>query len=150
VVNNNLEANRTTVRILLVMMFWWDGEENSTRLRNVYFAWKELKNLYSFLKTNHIDCVVKIYDFSPDKMLEESNHIPYSLGEFKKSEKINKILANNKDFDFIFMFDGDVFFNKDDYCRVLDTIQQLNRGDIITFDAAKLEERDVEIGRAHV
>lgn len=126
------------------MKFWWDGRENSTRSRNVYFTWNQLKILTDFLNKNNCNCAAKIYDFSPEKIIEESTHVPYELGEYKKSEKTNKIIAQNKDFDFIFMFDSDAFFNKEDYDKVLTTLQQLSYGDMVTFDLAKLNEKDVE------
>lgn len=132
------------MKTLLVMKFWSDGLENSTRLRNVLFTWEKLKSLTYFLKNNRIDCECKIYDFSPSKLVEESTHIPYGLGEYKKSEKTNKILSLNSDFDFIFMFDSDAFFDFDDYSDVLNILENIKMDDIATFDLAKLEENDVE------
>jgi len=132
------------MKILLVMKFWWDGQENSTRLRNVSFSWIQLKKLASFLKNNNVECDAKLYDFSPDKMVEDACHIPYGLGEYKKSEKTNKILLENKEYDFVFMFDCDAFFSPDDYDKVLNTIKQLNKGDMVTFDLAKLVDKDVQ------
>ena len=126
------------------MKFWDDGHPYSSRLRNTIFTWPKLKNLSLFLKNNGILCESKIYDFSPEKTIEDSIHIPYELGEYKKSEKTNIILKENNSFDFVFMFDSDAFFNEDDYEKVLDILKNINLGDIITFDLAKLEEKDVE------
>jgi predicted glycosyltransferase involved in capsule biosynthesis len=131
------------MKILLVMKFWWDGQENSTRSRNVSFTWQQLKNLSVFLDTKGVQCSAKLYDFSPEKIIEDSNHIPYPLGEYKKSEKTNIILKENIDFDFVFMFDSDAFFTVQDYEKVLDIIIKLEKGDMITFDLAKLEDKNV-------
>lgn len=126
------------------MKFWDDGCENSTRLRNVSFTWKQLKNLSVFLNQTGLDCTSKLYDFSPNKIIEDSNHIPYELGEYKKSEKTNRILNENDEFDFVFMFDCDAFFSIDDYEKVSNVLKDLKFGDMITFDLAKLEDRDVD------
>ena len=58
--------------ILLVMKFWDDGQPDSTRIRNVNYTWVKLKELSKFLKENGILCEPKLYDFSPEKIIEES------------------------------------------------------------------------------
>lgn len=126
------------------MKFWEDGYPNSSRTRNTIFTWPQLKKLTNFLKDNSIICESKIYDFSPEKIIKDSIHIPYSLGEYKKSEKTNLILKQNNSFDFVFMFDSDAFFLESDYDKVLNILKNINYGDMVTFDLAKLEEKDVE------
>ena len=79
------------MKILLTVKFWDDGQENSTRIRNIQYTWPRLKHLTSFLRAHSIDCDCKLYDFSPTKLLEEAIHIPYELGEYKKAEKTNRI-----------------------------------------------------------
>jgi len=132
------------VRILLVMKFWTDGQENSTRFRNVQYCYPKMINLDKYLKSKGIKCEVKIYDFSPIKIIEGSIHIPYELGEYRKAEKTNLILKNNMNsFDFIFMFDSDTFFVEEDYPKIFEIVNQLKKRDIVTFDAAKLHEDSV-------
>lgn len=122
------------------MPFWHDGNENSTRVRNVFFCWNELKKLHSYLKKNNINCDVNLYDFSPNKIINDSIHIPFELGVYKKSEKLNKIILENNHYNYFMMIDGDCFFHKNDYDKLLYIINNLNTDDIITFDAAKLYE----------
>ncbi len=124
------------------MKFWTDGQENSTRLRNVNFTWERLKDFNNFLKDNEIISDTKLYDFSPEKIIEDSIHIPYELGSYKKAEKTNKILELNDDYDFMFMFDCDAFFMKENYNQLLKLIDNLEYGDFITFDLAKLGEQE--------
>lgn len=122
------------------MKFWDDGQIDSTRIRNVKFTWEKLKNLSNFLINNNINCDISLYDFSTTKIIDDAIHIPYPLGEYKKAEKTNIILNHKKDYDFFMMMDCDVFFDVDDYEKILDIFINLNIGDIVLFDAAKLYE----------
>ena len=122
------------------MKFWDDGQPNSSRIRNVKFTWDKLKHLNIFLKENNIICDAFLYDFSPEKIISDSRHTPYELGVYKKSEKTNLILEQQKNFDFFMMFDCDAFFDKHDYEDLLGIIRNLENGDIVTFDLAKLED----------
>jgi len=127
------------MRLSINMKFWHDGQEDSTRVRNVNFAWKELKKLNSFLLENGINSFVKLYDFSPEKVIDEAIHISYPLGVYKKAEKTNIILKENANSDFFMMIDCDAFFDKSDYNNFLNLIKSLEKGNVITFDLAKLD-----------
>jgi len=129
-------------KTLLTMKFWTDGLENSTRIRNVKYTWKKLKKLNSYLYDNGVECIPKLYDFSPKKILDESIHIPFELGSYMKAAKTNAIIKSNQECDFMFMFDCDAFFIENDFFYLLDIIKSLENGDIVTFDLAKLEEMD--------
>ena len=122
------------------MKFWDDGQPKSTRIRNVEYTWVKLKELSKYLNENGVMCESKLYDFSPDKIMEESIHVSYILGEYKKSEKTNLILKQNSDFNYVFMFDCDAFFLKNDYDKLLNILKTLETKCIITFDLAKLDE----------
>ena len=125
--------------ISLNMKFWDDGHPESTRIRNVNYSWGELKKLTNFLKENGIESVCNLYDFSVNQIVSDSTHISYPLGVYKKAEKTNIILKEQKNYDFFMMIDCDAFFHKDNYDMFLDIIKNLNKGDVITFDLAKLE-----------
>lgn len=129
-------------RILLTMKFWTDGLENSTRIRNVNFTWQKLKDLQKYFSENDIDCKAILYDFSPEKILEESIHIPFEFGSYQKSAKTNKIIFSNEDYGFMFMFDCDAFFIQEDFPNLLEIVKSLRSGDFVTFDLAKLSESD--------
>jgi hypothetical protein len=127
------------------MKFWDDGKENSTRIKNVNYCWPELKFLTSYLRNNSIDCDCKLYDFSPEQILEESIHISYPAGEYKKAEKTNLILKNNPGYDYIFMFDIDTFFIKEDYEKLLNILKNVDDNEIYTFDLAKLDDDNLDL-----
>ena len=126
--------------ISLNMKFWDDGHPDSTRIRNVKFSWNELKKLTNYLKNNGINTESTLYDFSPEQIITDSVHIPYPLGVYKKAEKTNIILKDKKNYDFFMMIDCDAFFYEQDYETLLNLIKGLNKGDVCTFDLAKLED----------
>jgi len=126
--------------ISLNMKFLDDGHPDSTRIRNVKFSWNELKKLTNYLKNNGINAESTLYDFSPEQIITDSVHIPYPLGVYKKAEKTNIILKDKKKYDFFMMIDCDAFFYEQDYETLLNLIKGLNKGDVCTFDLAKLED----------
>lgn len=119
--------------------FWTDGVPNSHRLRNINYVAPKMRELCNFMVNNDINCICKIYDFSPEKIINDSEHRPYGLGEYKKAEKTNLILKENSDFDYMFMFDSDEFFDEKDFTKIVDIFKNIKQGDIYTFDAAKLD-----------
>lgn len=131
-------------KVLLTTKFWTDGIENSTRTRNVKYCYPKMKNLTNFLKKNGTNCELKLYDFSPEKIIEDSVHRPYPLGEYKKAEKTNLIIKENHDFDYMFMFDSDEFFVEEDFSKILEILKNLEKRKILTFDAAKLEQSTID------
>jgi predicted glycosyltransferase involved in capsule biosynthesis len=126
--------------ISINMKFWHDGHNNSTRLRNVEFCWKELKNLWDYLTINNVYGNINLYDFSMDKIISDSIHISYPTGTYKKAEKTNIILKQQANCDFFMMIDSDAFFDISDYGLLLDIIKNLGSGDVVTFDLAKLND----------
>ena len=130
--------------ISLNMKFWDDGQPDSTRIRNVIFSWKELKKLTNYLNSNGVTSVCSLYDFSPEKIISDATHISYPSGVYKKAEKTNIILRDKKNFDFFMMIDCDAFFYESDYDKLLELIKSLEKGDICTFDLAKLNDNVTE------
>jgi len=124
----------------LNMKFWDDGQPDSTRIRNVKFSWDELKKFTSYLNDNGINTNCSLYDFSPEKITTDSIHIPYPLGVYKKAEKTNIILNQQKDYDFFMMVDCDAFFHELDFDKFLEVFKTLINGDVVTFDLAKLND----------
>jgi hypothetical protein len=132
------------MKFLLVMKFWTDGVENSTRIRNIEFTLPKMVALSKFLQENGVDCNSVVYDFSPSKLIEGSIHRPYPLGEYKKAEKTNLIIWENPSYDYLFMFDCDAFFVESDFIKILDKIKNLTKRKILTFDLAKLGDQTVK------
>jgi hypothetical protein len=132
------------MKYILVMKFWTDGKENSDRIRNLKYTLPRMFELSNYLKLNGVDNEAKIYDFSPTKIVPTAIHIPYPLSEYRKGEKTNLILRENKQFDYIFMFDCDTFFSEKDFHKVLEITKSLQKRKIVTFDLAKLEESTMD------
>lgn len=125
------------------MKFWHDGQNDSTRLRNVKFCWPRLKELAQLVRTRtSIQVQESLFDFSVEKQIEDSIHIPYPLGAYKVSEKTNLMLNRQKQYSMFMMIDADAFFDTTDYDKFLTLIVKLNTTDIITFDLAKLESTE--------
>lgn len=125
------------------MKFWTDNQPNSTRLRNVNYCFPKLQELGKFLKEKGIDCVCKLYDFSPEKIISYAEHRPYNLGEYKKAEKTNLIINENIECDYIFMFDTDTFFVEKDFQLIYELLHEIPKRRIHTFDLAKLDEQTI-------
>jgi predicted glycosyltransferase involved in capsule biosynthesis len=126
--------------ISLNMKFWDDGQTNSTRIRNVKFSWNELKKLTKYLQSNGINTESTLYDFSPEQIITDSIHIPFPLGVYKKAEKTNIILKEKSNYNFFMMVDCDAFFHEEDYEKFHDLLIGLEKGDVVTFDLAKLND----------
>ncbi len=127
--------------ISLNMKFWHDGQENSTRVRNVVYCWNEFKKLNQYINTNSklLTSSCFLYDFSPEKIIQDSIHIQYPLGEYKKAEKTNIILKKYvSTFDYFMMVDSDAFFDLSDYSKLISLLDFLQEKDIVTFDLAKI------------
>jgi len=125
--------------ISINMKFWDDGHPDATRIRNVNFAYKKLKNMSTFLSENGVIVNTTLYDFSPEQIISESKHISYPLGVYKKAEKTNLILKEQFNYNFFMMMDCDAFFSEIDYEKLLNIINNLEKNDVITFDLAKLD-----------
>ena len=127
------------MKVALIMKFWHDGQENSSRVINVNYTWEKLKQLTSYLKENGVDCDCELFDFSPDKIIQESTHIPFGLGEYRLAEKQNIILKRKQESDYFFAFDCDAFFHENDYTLILNIIRELQPNWAYSFDMAKLD-----------
>lgn len=124
-----------------VIKFWWDGENDSTRLRNVNFTWPAMKKLQQTASERGVDCEAFVYDFSPEKKLDDAIHIPYPLSVYKRAEKINKIIHDlkSKQFDVLVLSDCDLFLHEQDHVKFIESIKQRQPGEVIFHDAAQLD-----------
>lgn len=130
------------VSLTINMLFWTDGIENSTRERNIKYSVKCLKELSDFFNTK-INCNYKIYDYSPVKIIEEAIHIPYPVGVYKRSEKINNVLKNT-DTDLFSVIDSDCFIKKEDYSALLEEIITNGKDSCYTFDVCDFGNSDTD------
>jgi hypothetical protein len=128
-------------KIKLLTPFWVDGK-TSDRERNVFYSWEQTKKLNVFLNENGVKSECRLYDFSPEKTHPESIHIPFELSVFEKSKKINLMIDDNDDCEYVMFIDSDMFFVESDFQRILNILNNINVNDIHTFDCAKLSEED--------
>lgn len=128
------------ITLSLNMVFWTDGKENSTRERNIKYSIKELDNLCNFL-SNYFNTNYRIWDYSPTQIVKDSIHIPYPLSAFRKSEKINNILANTTETLFSIM-DSDCFLYRNDYEKLAELILSNGVKSCYTFDVDDIDDKD--------
>lgn len=123
-----------------VSKYWWDGRNDSTRLRNARFTWPRNQRLASYVNSRGLQADAYMYDFSPDQMLDDSIHIPYPLNVYKRSEKINIILneLNNKGYTHIALIDADMFIDIRDYSKLFDNISRHSDKHVFFHDHALL------------
>lgn len=99
------------VNFSLNMLFWDNGD--SVRLENTKFCWFKAKELNLFLNNNGIESRCNLFDFSKEKNIDDSIHIPLNELYYQRSKKINYALnypENNSD---VFaIIDSDCYFHK--------------------------------------
>ena len=119
----------------LVMLFWTDGVPDSTRVRNCKFAWNYLQRLENIVKDSGVDISCRLIDHSPEQIVvgDKVSHVPYPLGTYKRSEKINKALNACKS-DFFGIMDSDAFFHPSDEKKIIELFKSLTKSNVYTFD----------------
>jgi hypothetical protein len=120
------------------MTFWTDGKENSTRVRNAKLTWAYLKDMVNYLQKTNIPCSAKIFDYSPEKIIEDAVHIPYPLGVYKRAEKLNAIIELYPNDDYISLIDCDVFIHKTQWYNLLELISNIQPNTAYFFNWAKI------------
>jgi hypothetical protein len=115
-------------------ILYWNGSDSETRLKNVEYCWKKINKFSDYSNSKGMSIVPLLFDFSETNELPGSIHIPYKNGEFKKSEKINKVIEynylHNKPDIFCFL-DNDVFFLESEYDKLID--------ELINFDMSSMK-----------
>jgi len=124
----------------LNVLFWTDALQNSTRERNIKYTINEHEQLSAFFNTK-ISCNVRIFDYSPTKIIDKAIHIPYPSAVYKRSEKINNLL-NECNSDMFAVMDSDCFICRDDYEPLLNIILTSGKDSCITFDVLDFSEKD--------
>jgi hypothetical protein len=115
-------------------ILFWEGFDFENRLRNLEFSWYRLKKFVNHLKNINIVSECLLFDFSEEKILPESIHIPYPKGTYNRSEKINRVLLYNKDNynpEIICVIDSDIFFEEDQYDKFINIIKNMKYKDVL-------------------
>jgi hypothetical protein len=121
------------------MAFWTDGQENSTRVRNVKLTWQYLKDMVSYMNAKGIACSANLFDFSPEKIIDDSTHIPYPLGVYKRAEKLNRIIDLFPDNENIGLMDCDIFIHKSQWDNLAEIVNDVKSDSGYFFNFAKIE-----------
>lgn len=121
------------------MIFWTDGQENSTRERNVKLTWDYLKKMVTYFNQQNIPSTATLYDYSPEKIIEDAVHIPYPLGIYKRAEKLNGIIHQLPDEDYVCLMDCDVFIHRSQWDNLGRLLQSMRYEIGYFFNFAKLE-----------
>lgn len=108
-----------------INILYWDNNEKD-RLENTNLAWKYLKEFCEYARNNGVNIEEKIYDFSEEKVLDEAVHIPYPKGEYKRAEKINKVLELSKDSDIFSIMDSDIAIKPTQHKDLVDVLKCFN------------------------
>ena len=96
------------------MLFWDNGDP--VRLENTKFCWNRSKDLVSFLNSNGIPSKCFLFDFSVNKNIDDSIHIPLNEQYYQRSKKINFALNHTEnDTDVFAIIDSDCYFHKSYY-----------------------------------
>lgn len=115
-------------------ILFWKGFDFENRFRNLNFSWFRLKLFVSYLKQKGVNSECLLFDFSEEHIIPESIHIPYPNGDYKRSEKINKVLVYNKETfnpEIICVLDSDIFFEENQYDKLLKIIESLGDKDVL-------------------
>lgn len=109
-------------------IIFWRGFDFEARKKNLQFTRKRLDSFVEFCCNRGINAKALVFDFSENQEIENSIHISYPNNEFRKSEKINKLLEFNKinhDPDTFCFLDSDIFFLEKDYNILFELIVSL-------------------------
>jgi hypothetical protein len=132
------------MRVSIFTVFW--ANNNSERLNNVKFTQKKLTLLTNFLKKCKIDCTFTIFDFSVEKKIEDSIHIPYDPTKYDRSKKMNIALDYlHKTFnpDIVCQFDSDVFLMNENFFNFLDILKNIQKNQFFIANVLDIQKESM-------
>lgn len=108
------------------ILFW--ESDDIQRYYNTKMCIFKTKKFVNFLNNNDVECILDIFDFSEDQILDNSIHIPFKKSEYKRSEKINHVIKhslNNKQITIFSVIDSDIIIEESEYEKLLFLIKDL-------------------------
>lgn len=121
------------------MAFWTDGEAYSTRERNVKLTWPYLKDMVEYFNQKGVPASAKLFDYSPEKIIDGAIHIPYPLGTYKRSEKLNNIVNSLPEEDNVSLIDCDIFIHRSQWDALIQHVLQVKYDVGFFYNFAKVE-----------
>lgn len=106
-------------------IIYWDGFDSESRFLNLKFCIKSIVNFCNYAANKGLDIKLFIFDFSESKLIDDAIHIPYPNSEFKKSEKINKVIEYNHlqyNPDIFCYLDNDIVFLENEYDHMIENL----------------------------
>jgi hypothetical protein len=127
----------------IVIPYWCDklDPKESTRYENIIFVEHHLKKLCSYMQQKGLDVTYQIYDFSVNRVIENSIHIPFPLNHFKKSQKWN-ITIFNTNTDFFIGMDADMIIHEKDYEELYNLLLSVTLEKFYNFNCKALQIDD--------
>ena len=131
-------------------IIFWRGFDFEARLKNLQFTTVKIKQFSDYCNSRGIDSRVLIFDFSENKEIANSIHVPYPINEYRRSEKINRVLEYNKLNicpDVFCLLDSDIFFLDNDYSSLCNLITGVENKQIFqsnVFDIQNLSGIDFD------
>jgi hypothetical protein len=104
------------MKVSIFSVFW--SNNNQERLRNINFTKQKIEELCSFINQRGIETTYTIFDFSMQKNIENSIHLPYNPLLYHRSKKVNmsiKYLLTKQNPTIICQLDSDIFVDESYY-----------------------------------
>lgn len=118
---------------IIINILYWDAGEKA-RLDNTNLSWYYLNRMVAEAAKDDLIIEPFLFDFSEEKVLEDAIHIPYPKGEYKRSEKINKVIRHHGGYDGYFaIMDSDLIIKESDYEKFFYFIKTLKPKRFYTF-----------------
>ncbi len=120
------------IKMKINILYWDNGDKQ--RLDNTNLSWYNLKSFADYCNDNGVAVEPFLFDFSEVQVLPDAIHIPYPKGDYKRSEKINKVFAHHAGEEtFLAICDSDVIIRPEDYDAMMYFIVTVKKNKYYVF-----------------
>ena len=126
-------------------ILYWHGFDSENRIKNIKFCWNKINKFVEYANLKGIEIKAFLFDFSEDKILEDSIHIPYKNGEYKRSEKMNKVIEYNYDNyspEIFCCLDSDIFFIESEYDKLINELNNFDNNSMEICSVLDIQIKD--------
>ena len=114
------------MKIVINQIFWVSNDPD--RIRNILFTSVKNKEMVDYFKGKGLDIEYRLYDFSKEKFIPYYDVIHISTDkDFHKSWKVNRVIENSKNYDYIVNIDADVFYLDNYYDYIYNILSNLDK-----------------------